>query len=128
MGGQTQGAHVRHGPVERAEADGTHGRRLAAGTRTRSVAVSSAGSGSGLRSSPAADTDTTATATISSSYDAYFFISLHAMRFSFFIFYVIMKVFFFEILRVHFRVFVCSLYFSDKKRKKKMKKKNAKNY
>uniref|UniRef100_A0A2S2PKI7 Uncharacterized protein n=1 Tax=Schizaphis graminum TaxID=13262 RepID=A0A2S2PKI7_SCHGA len=85
MGGPTQGAHVRHGPVERAETDGTHGRRLATGTRTRPVAVSSTGSGSGLRSSPAADTDAATTATISSSYDAYFFISLHAMRFSYFI-------------------------------------------
>lgn len=40
VGGQAQGAHVRHGPVERAPTDGSHGRRVAAGTRTRPVAVS----------------------------------------------------------------------------------------
>jgi len=83
VGGQAQGAHVRHGPVERAQADGPHGRRLPVGTRTRPVAVSGLWSGSWLRSSPAADSDAAATATICSSYDAYFFINLHAARFSF---------------------------------------------
>lgn len=40
VGGQAQGADVRHGPVERAPADGPDGRRVAAGTGTRPVAMS----------------------------------------------------------------------------------------